>query len=190
MYSSHLNTLLFCIHIILIKLRIQHISSSRKCPRHLQLLLFCFYTFLTRHPAKPTLQERASQHFISSCRWVIKNRRFVDRKPSITHSFTDSNFWGEKEQTPCLHQVAVPVTSVKNGYTKPNYSLTGIKRSFAIVVLSLPNFNSVMLQIRLPKTQDSFKQTQLPLQATLLLVSSFTMWKLGQHSSCLAAQHE
>lgn len=58
--------------------------------------------------------------------------------------------------------------SHKYAYTKPNYSPNEIKRSFAIVVLSLPSFNSVILQIRLPKRQGCFKQTQLPLQGTLL----------------------
>lgn len=58
--------------------------------------------------------------------------------------------------------------SHKHAYRKPNYRPAEIKRSVATVVLSLPSFNSVMLQITLLKRQGFFKQTELPLQATLL----------------------
>lgn len=129
------------------------------------------------------------QRFISSCRWVTENQRSVVRKPSITYSFTDSDFWKE-QQNPGLHQASIPVTLVINMDPQSQLQACWNQKEFCHCSAESNKFQPIIFQIRPPKRQSAFKKPDCFYKLHCFPLSSFTMWKLGQHPSCQTAQHE
>lgn len=148
------------IHIILIKFLKEPISfTKRRAPETCRCC-----SFVPMH-LTPTLSQpfRKGLHYVVLSAHADKSLKIKDLLSESQASLIPLHIQTYEKKITSLPASSYCTCDLshKSAYTMPNYRPPEIKSIFATVVLNLPSSNSVMLQMRLPKRQGSFKQTQV-----------------------------